>query len=72
MVKEVSRSHIDDYLLGNDFSFELTQLESTGKLLLSNWEGNRQESQGSPNGGKRLQVPDIFISLKGQEETNEQ
>ena len=28
------------------------------------WEGNRQEGQGSPKGGKRLQVPDIFISLK--------
>ena len=36
------------------------------------WEGNRQEGQGSPNGGKRLQVPDIFISLKRQEETNQQ
>ena len=36
------------------------------------WEGNRQEGQGSPNGGKRLQVPDIFISLKQQEETNQQ
>ena len=28
-----------------------------------NWEGNRQEGQGSPNGGKRLQVPDIVIYL---------
>ena len=34
------------------------------------WEGNRQEDQGSPNGRNRLQVPDIFISLKVQEETN--
>ena len=34
------------------------------------WEGNRQESQGSPNGGNSLQVSDIFISLKQQEETN--
>ena len=33
---------------------------------------NRQEGQGSPNGGKRLQVPDIFSSLKQQEETNQQ
>ena len=32
------------------------------------WEGNRQEGQGSPNGGKGLQVPDIFLSLKRQEE----
>ena len=34
------------------------------------WEGNRQEGQGSPNGGNSLQVTDIFISLKRQEETN--
>ena len=34
------------------------------------WEGKRQESQGSPNGGNSLQVSDIFISLKRQEETN--
>ena len=34
------------------------------------WEGNRQEGQGSPNGGNKLQVSDIFISLKRQEETN--
>ena len=33
-------------------------------------EGNRHGGQGSPNGGNRLQVPDIFISLKWQEETN--
>lgn len=35
MVKEVDRSHTVDYLLGNDFLFQLMQLESTGKLLLS-------------------------------------
>ena len=34
------------------------------------WQGNRQEGQGSPNGGNSLQVSDIFISLKRQEETN--
>ena len=34
------------------------------------WEGNRQEGQGSPNRGNSLQVSDIFISLKRQEETN--
>ena len=34
------------------------------------WEGNRQEGQGSPNGGNSLQMSDIFISLKQQEETN--
>ena len=33
-------------------------------------EGNRQEDQGSPNRGNRLQVSDIFyFSLKQQEET---
>ena len=35
------------------------------------WEGTRQEGQGSANGGKRLQGPDIFLSLKSQEETNQ-
>ena len=30
---------------------------------MSSWEGNRQEGQGSPNGGNRLQVSDIFLSL---------
>ena len=34
------------------------------------WEGYKQEDQGSPNGGNRLQVSDIFTSLKQQEETN--
>ena len=29
-------------------------------LWLHYWEGNRQEGQGSPNGGNRLQVSDIF------------
>ena len=29
----------------------------------SPWEGNRQEDQGSPNGGNRLQVSDILKSL---------
>ena len=34
-------------------------------------EGIRQEGKGSPNGGDRLQVSDIFsLSLKQQEETN--
>lgn len=31
----MDRSHTVDYLLGNDFLFQLMQLESTGKLLLS-------------------------------------
>ena len=33
-------------------------------------DGTRQEGQGSPNGGNRLKVSDIFTSLKWQEETN--
>ena len=41
-----------------------------GALVASEWEGNRQEGQGSPNRGNSLQVSDIFISLKRQEETN--
>ena len=40
-------------------------------LSLSQWQRNRQEGQGSPNRGNRLQVSDIFnLSLKLQEETN--
>ena len=34
------------------------------------WKGNRQKGQGSPNGRNSLQVSDIFLSLKWQEETN--
>ena len=34
------------------------------------WEGNRQEGQVSPNRGNSLQVSEIFLSLKRQEETN--
>ena len=40
-------------------------------LLLKQVRGNKQEGQGSPNGGNRLQVSDSFsLSLKRQEETN--
>ena len=42
----------------------------TYEILFLYWEGNRQEGQGFPNGGNSLQVSDIFISLKWQEETN--
>ena len=39
--------------------------------LLTQWEHNRQEGQGSPDRGNRLQVSDIFyLSFKQQEETN--
>ena len=50
----------------------LTYVQSTAWETLGwrKWEGNRQEGQGSPNGGNSLQVSDIFISLKRQEETN--
>ena len=42
-----------------------------GKGIISYWEGNRQEGQGSPNEGNRLWVSDIFsLSFKRQEETN--
>ena len=34
------------------------------------WEDNMQEGQRSPKGGNRLQVSDIFISFKRQEEKN--
>ena len=39
-------------------------------MMLSNcgareWEGNRQEGQGSPNGENRLQVSDIFLIGEG-------
>ena len=69
-----------------DFSHEIKRRLLLGRKVMTNldsilksrditlptkvWEGNRQEGQGSPNGGNRLQVPDIFISLKQQEETN--
>ena len=56
------------------FMVQLSHLYmTTGKTIaLAIWtlEGNRQEGQGSPNGGNSLQVSDIFISLKQQEETN--
>ena len=45
---------------------DLCKFDSAGEY----WEGNRQEGQGSPNGENSLQVSDIFISLKRQEETN--
>ena len=61
------------------FNKDLEEIESINKKQCNNWdqkqsarnwEGNRQEGQGSPNGGNSLQVSDIFISLKRQEETN--
>ena len=40
------------------------------EILRKNWKDNRQEGR-SPKGGNRLQVSDIFTSLKWQEETLE-
>ena len=50
-------------------SLEILWARTLEWVVISSWKGNRQEGQGSPNGGKRLQVPDIFISLKRLEET---
>ena len=45
--------------------FTQTHVHRVGDAIqLSYWDGNRQEGQGSPNGGNSLQVSDIFISLK--------
>ena len=49
-------------------------LESFYKLSYND-NGNERvtgrKARGSPNGGKRLQVPHSFLSLKHQEETNQ-
>ena len=62
------------FYLIHGFSYCLYCSISFGSFCLSRihpyWEGNRQEGQGSPNEGTRLQVPEIFISLKWQEGTN--
>ena len=48
-----------EYIMRNDMLEEAQAgIKITGRI----WEGNRQKGQGSPNGGKRLQVPDIFLS----------
>ena len=48
------------------------ELDTTEWLthLPSRWEGSSQEGHRSPNRGNSLQVSDIFISPKHQEETN--
>ena len=63
--------HPMDYSLPAPLSLEILWARILEWVAISSWKGNRQEGQGSPNGGKRLQVPDIFISLKRQEETNQ-
>ena len=59
-----SLKYLNVYLLSDTLSHKThiyTQVHATcNKNALSLWEGNRQEGQGSPNGGNRLQVPDIF------------
>ena len=48
-----------------------SQTQLSNWTELNWWEGNRKEGWGSPNGGNRLQVLDIFyLSLKWQEEIN--
>ena len=74
-VKWVLGSIITNKANGGDrIPAELFQIlkDDAVKVLHSicKWEGNRQEGQGSPNGRNSLQVSDIFISLKRQEETN--
>ena len=56
-----------------NISFTHTHLKKKKKIKIEVAErvkGNRQEGQGSPNRGNSLQVSDIFISLKQQEETD--
>ena len=54
------------------FPFSRGSSQPRDRPQVSLWEGNRQEGQGSPGGERRLQVPDIFITLKWQKETNQQ
>ena len=56
---------------GKRLMYLKTQILVNNDIIKRSWEGNRQEGQGSPGGERRLQVPDIFISLKRQEETNQ-
>ena len=65
-----------------DFSHEIKRRLLLGRKVMTNldsilksrditlptkvWEGNRQEGQGSPNGGNRLQVPDILSLLSSR------
>ena len=57
--------------IGVKGKFDIQPVQTSMVTLVNYmWEGNRQEGQGSRNGGNSLQVSDIFISLKRQEETN--
>ena len=57
-------------LMGKEMRKVIVVNSSSCPSCVSFWEGNRQEGQGSPNRGNKLQVSDIFISLKRQKETN--
>ena len=61
--------HLDSFILNASYKY-FGYLSSTLYHFGSNREGNRQEGQGSTNGGNRLQVSDSSLSLKWQEETN--
>ena len=50
--------------------FGKTTVETMSVLLHDVERVTGRKARGSPNGGNRLQVSDIFISLKRQEETN--
>ena len=70
MIKQQQPSaYVTGHMKAIGWDLELAIVNSTN-IHCWNWEGNRQEGQGSPNGGNSLQVSDIFISLKRQEETN--
>ena len=50
--------------------FGKTTVENMSVLLHDVERVTGRKASGSPKGGNRLQVSDIFISLKRQEETN--
>ena len=50
--------------------FGKTTVENMSVLLHDLERVTGRKARASPNGGNRLQVSDIFISLKRQEETN--
>jgi len=54
----------------NDKLFTVFVDQNLGTGVDENERVTGRKARGSPNGGNSLQVSDIFISLKGQEETN--
>ena len=53
-------------LFGVSDSIESPRNAGDRGLLRGSWEGNRQEGQGSPDGGSRLQVSDVFSLLSSR------